>query len=317
LTLFSLSIYNSSHIDPILFVPNDASLGNRSLDTNYGCAMSSFGGYTNHVCPVCRSDEFHFFYLNGSRPLKRCIDCEFVYAEKIPSVQKVQQEYLRQFDTAKKTGWQIRRRIIYRLQTKLVKTLFLRQRIIRTLHLGCGDGLLLKQLDREKKFEAMGLEKLPHFGEDAREQSLEVYQSSLEEMSLRDQIFDFIHAADRPGFFHNPERACLEIHRVLAPGGVLFLSLPRMPKLSAVLHGEMWGEETCEQLWHFSAKNASLFLQRIGFRVHFVTIPRNGSHVFLVAGKQPNLEWDQIPRWVGLRKRVPEMHEPHTLRPAA
>jgi len=171
--------------------------------------MSSFGGYTNHVCPVCRSDEFHFFYLNGSRPLKRCIDCEFVYAEKIPSVQKVQQEYLRQFDTAKKTGWQIRRRIIYRLQTKLVKTLFLRQRIIRTLHLGCGDGLLLKQLDREKKFEAMGLEKLPHFGEDAREQSLEVYQSSLEEMSLRDQIFDFIHAADRPGFFHNPERACL------------------------------------------------------------------------------------------------------------
>ncbi|MDB4679435.1 MAG: methyltransferase domain-containing protein [Planctomycetaceae bacterium] len=302
LTLFTLSIYNSAHIDPIPPVPNDASFGNRSLNSSHGCAMSSLGGYTYHVCPVCRSDEFHLFCLNGSRPLKRCTDCGFVYAEEIPSLQKVQQEYLQHFDTVKKTGLQIRRRVTYRLQTKLIKLLFLRRRMIRTLHLGCGSGLFLKQLDREIKFEAMGLERMPQFVEEARKQSLDVYQSSLEEMSLRDQIFDFIHAADLPGFYHNPERTCLDMHRVLAPAGILFLSLPRMEKLPGIMRGELWGHEICEQLWHFSAKNASVFLQRLGFRVHFVKVSRNGASVFLIAGKQPNLEWDKIPHWVGIEE---------------
>jgi len=279
--------------------------------------MYALTGFTNHVCPVCRSEEFHLFCLNGSRPLKRCTVCAFFFAEKIPASKEVEQEYRQKYSPLRPSRWNLRRRIVDRLQTRLVKLLMIRRRKIRTLHLGFGEGELLKHLEHQRRFESMGLEMAPHFVDEAREQSLEVYQSSLEEMKLKDQIFDFIHASDRPGFFQNPERTCLEIHRVLAPGGVLFLSLPRMPKLSAVLHGEMWGEETCEQLWHFTSHNASLFLQRLGFRVHFARVPRDGSKVFLIAGKQPNLEWDEIPRWIGLSDNVPDLYEHQILRPAA
>jgi len=268
--------------------------------------MSSYCSYTNHACPVCRGEEYHFFCLNDSRPLKRCTDCGFVYASEIPSEETVVAEYLRCYSTERSRFWRWRQRTSYRWQMRVVRALFLRRRKIRTLHLNAGEGLFLEQLDEHRGFDAMGLELNSGEWERGRDKLLDIHQATVESISLRDQTFDFIHAADRPGFYHNPERTCLELHRLLAPGGLLFLSLPRMEKLPGILRGEEWGEIQFEQCWHFTSHNAALFLQRLGFRTHLVRVPRGGSSVFAIVGKQSNLEWSEIPRWVGVDTETQE-----------
>lgn len=266
--------------------------------------MSTQCEYTNHVCPVCRSERFHFFCLNGSRPLKRCVDCSFVYASEIPPEDKVIHEYRKYYSTERRSLLHWKQRLSYRWQRRIIRTLFLRRREIRILHVNAGEGLFLELLDAHPRFDTIGLEQNAHEWEQAREKLLDIYQESVESLSLRDQMFDVIHAADRPGFYHNPERTCLEYQRLLAPGGLLFLSLPRMAKLPGVLRGEAWGEIVTDQLWHFTANNAAIFLQRLGFRTHFVRVPREGSSVFVVASKQLNLEWEEIPRWVGIEEET-------------
>ncbi|MBD3674901.1 MAG: methyltransferase domain-containing protein [Planctomycetaceae bacterium] len=263
--------------------------------------MNSQYGYSNPVCPICRSEDYRFFCLNDSRPLKRCDDCDFVYAAEIPAEGAILQEYQEAAHKARRTGLQLKRRLSYRLEVGLVKMFLHRRREIRTLHVNFGDGLLLQQLDGHPGYDAMGVELSPQSLDPARNKLLDVYHSSVEEMSFRDQIFDFIHAADRPEVFYNPERTCLEMQRILAPGGLIFLSLPRMRKLPDILRGESWGERMTDQLWHFTTENAALFLQRLGFRTHFVRQAQNGSSVFVIAGKQPNANWDEIPRWVGIQ----------------
>ena len=110
----------------------------------------------------------------------------------------------------------------------------------RLLEIGSGMGHLVGQL--EDSFQTYGMD-LNHW---AVEQSKAVVDksamqtASAEELPFADNSFDVVIIKHIVEHLPSPEKAIVEIGRVIAPGGVLILSTPNLDSLLKPWKGENW-----------------------------------------------------------------------------
>ena len=110
----------------------------------------------------------------------------------------------------------------------------------RLLEIGSGMGHLVGQL--ENSFQTCGMD-LNHW---AVEQSKAVVEktalqtASAEELPFADNSFDVVIIKHIVEHLPSPEKAIVEIGRVIAPGGVLILSTPNLDSLLKPWKGENW-----------------------------------------------------------------------------
>jgi hypothetical protein len=91
------------------------------------------------------------------------------------------------------------------------------------------------------------------------------------------------------------------MQRILSPWGRALVVLPSLSLVTALLDGkDSVGKVPAKQMWYYTKRTATLLMERLGFRVKYVTESFNSSTIVLLAEKQPHLEFDQIPRWVGV-----------------
>jgi ubiquinone/menaquinone biosynthesis C-methylase UbiE len=137
----------------------------------------------------------------------------------------------------------------------------------RILHIGCGEGRITRTLaDLAKEGSVIGLDVSNEMIHRAREQSSSIENvlylwAGMDQIPWQENFFTKVLCTDAL-YDENTERVLREIHRVLAPGGFLWIvnALSRENELS-----QRWIDEAAIQVQLPSAKEYETLLRRCGY----------------------------------------------------
>lgn len=113
------------------------------------------------------------------------------------------------------------------LAIRLAKPKLLSNKVLNVTDLGCGDGFLLKSL--EKKFnniKTFGIDIVPSVLELRKFLRAEIKVADIRNTGFPNEFFDIIFCLDVLEHFENLEQPVREIKKIIKPNGLLIISLP-------------------------------------------------------------------------------------------
>lgn len=148
----------------------------------------------------------------------------------------------------------------------------------RLLDLGCWVGFLLAEA-RERGWEVTGVEPSQYAAAYAREElGLAIIEDDLLEADLPAGAFDAIVLGDVIEHLTEPLAALGRIATLLAPGGVLHLTLPDSGSRLARLMGARWWSVIPTHVQYFSRDSLAILLRRAGYEpLEVTTAPKTFS----------------------------------------
>lgn len=133
------------------------------------------------------------------------------------------------------------------------------------LDLGCGDGGFLLQA-QACGWQVEGVDPDPMAAEVGRRRGLAIRQGGLEAYAGRSACFDLITLSHVIEHVHQPAAALADCHRLLKPGGRLWIATPNIDSGGHALFGRHWrGLETPRHLVLFNERGLRRLLQQAGF----------------------------------------------------
>ena len=136
----------------------------------------------------------------------------------------------------------------------------------RLLDIGCNEGRGLKIYQRNG-YEAEGLELNEVAGEEARAKGFTVYVQAMEDFQPG-QPYDVIVLSNVLEHSLNPEDMLFHVHRLLKPGGHVWISLPNNESWLRKIFGPSWiNWHLPFHLFHFSRKTLRQLLHGSGFEI--------------------------------------------------
>lgn len=173
----------------------------------------------------------------------------------------------------------------------------------KVLDIGCGDGAFLKRA-AQIGWEAWGVE--PDAKAAASLSGFKVLQGSLPNIPLPDASFDYITLSHVIEHLHDPVAALKEIHRLLKPGGQVWIATPNIESLAHRLFSTNWiAIQLPTHLVLFNRRAMLKGLASAGFqRVHFMAMHAQAKAYFsmsqcLKEGRNPFTEYAKVA--LGLR----------------
>jgi 2-polyprenyl-3-methyl-5-hydroxy-6-metoxy-1,4-benzoquinol methylase len=135
----------------------------------------------------------------------------------------------------------------------------------RLLDLGCGDGAFLRQA-QAGGWQVQGLDPDPQAVAEARRQGLPVREGGLEALAGQAGAFDLITLSHVIEHVHDPAALLADCHRLLKPGGSLWLATPNLDAGGHALFGRHWrGLEAPRHLVLFHEDGLRRLLAAAGF----------------------------------------------------
>ena len=144
----------------------------------------------------------------------------------------------------------------------------------RMLDVGCWTGSFLAAAQR-RGWEVEGIEPSTWAAGRARERGVTVHEGELADAGLAPGSFDAIVSCDVLEHLADPDAAVGRFAELLAPGGVLYLTVPDAGSRLARLMGRRWWAVVPMHLQYFSRGSMRVLLARHGFEVrHIGTHPK-------------------------------------------
>jgi len=210
-------------------------------------------------CPICASRRLRYSFSHAGYRISRCADCAVMFSNPQPDDDELaaiyNADYFLGADTAEG-----------RAATREMKRATARQYLGeiqrycgakngRLLEVGCGDGDFLVEAE-EAGFLVTGVELAPAACEQARERlkSGEVVCGLLENSGLEEELFDLCVLSDVIEHVRDPLAFLRSVHRLLKPGGAIFIATPSLDSWSAKLLRQNWMEFKPEHLTYFDPK---------------------------------------------------------------
>lgn len=135
----------------------------------------------------------------------------------------------------------------------------------RLLDIGCGNGEFLARA-RDAGWEGIGVEPDPHAAEAARGRGLKVIEGGLERLDAPDGSFDGITLSHVIEHLHQPAGTLRRCHRLLRPGGWIWIETPNLESSGHRRYGAAWrGLEPPRHLVLFTRDSLRGALERCGF----------------------------------------------------
>lgn len=135
----------------------------------------------------------------------------------------------------------------------------------RLLDIGCGNGDFLANA-RDAGWDAIGIDADPEAVVIARQRGLDVSTGSIELFAGQTDCFDAITLSHVLEHLHDPGQMMRAVHRLLKPGGVLFVDTPNIQSSGARLWDRNWrGLEPPRHLVIFSMAGLIGMLKSAGF----------------------------------------------------
>jgi 2-polyprenyl-3-methyl-5-hydroxy-6-metoxy-1,4-benzoquinol methylase len=133
------------------------------------------------------------------------------------------------------------------------------------LDIGCGNGDFLLSA-REAGWDVAGIDPDPKAGAVATQRGLNVSVGSVESLTGRSGCYDAITLSHVLEHVHEPRLVVQAIHRLLKPGGVIYVDTPNIESKGAQFWGKNWrGLETPRHLVLFSLQGLVGLLKAGGF----------------------------------------------------
>lgn len=139
-------------------------------------------------------------------------------------------------------------------------------RVGRVLDVGCGPGHLLAAF-RRRGWQTEGTELSEQSAANARvHHGLEVHVGRIEALGLPGGRFDAVSMWHVLEHIANPDAVLAEVHRLLRPGGILFVSVPDFASPEARLSRAGWFHlDVPRHLVHFTPRTLGALLAATGF----------------------------------------------------
>lgn len=133
------------------------------------------------------------------------------------------------------------------------------------LDIGCGNGDFLLNA-REAGWDVAGIDPDPKAVAVATQRGLDVSVGSVESLTGRSGCYDAITLSHVLEHVHDPRLVVQAIHRLLKPGGVIYVDTPNIESRGAQFWGKNWrGLETPRHLVLFSLEGLVGLLKAVGF----------------------------------------------------
>jgi len=223
-------------------------------------------------CHACGSSSYTPFIREPQHQVVRCAQCGLYYVNPVPTPVELAK---RVEDSDAYTKDQLLKRDFFRRRAEhLLGRIEQRLPPGRLLDIGCAIGTELAA-GRERGWSVAGVELAESSVRLAREAGFTVYSGSFMDIGFADASFDLItmnhvleHVAYTPAFMR-------ETRRVLAGGGLVFISLPNVHAWKFYLQRGLYAWTFHHDHYiHFSVSTLRRFLERYGFRVLEISTSR-------------------------------------------
>jgi SAM-dependent methyltransferase len=140
------------------------------------------------------------------------------------------------------------------------------------LDVGCGTGKDLLRL-QEAGWKVTGVEISAYAASLARQRlGCEVVPGHFDEAPLDGRRFDVVRLSHALEHFPSPRRSLEKVHRLLRPGGLLWIEVPNAAGLERRLFGPHWYQwDLPRHLYHFTPRTLARLLRETGFRPRKMT----------------------------------------------
>lgn len=232
-------------------------------------------------CPVCGSRRFTYLFAVATHRLVRCRECEFTLLNPQPSDDELREIYSADYFLGHADAAQ--QALFARLKTRTAESYLDQIRAYsglssgNFLEIGSGRGAMLVAAAR-RGFRVTGVEYSSHACAYARDAlaaeglSGELVCGEIDAVAHRGGEFDVCVMADLIEHVRDPRHFVRVLHKVLRPGGVIFIATPTLDSWSARLMSTRWMEFKPEHLSYFSRKSLEGLLFSEGFRT-LATVP--------------------------------------------
>ena len=227
--------------------------------------------HPTRTCHVCGGARFYYLFSASDYRVVRCDDCGLVFLNPQPSDDELAGIYNPDYflGSNSEKGSQAVREI-----KQATARLYLSE-ISRycgpdsghLLEIGCGDGDFLVTA-QAAGWRVTGVEYSAAACEKARQRLKhgEVFCGELQAAGLEAEQFDLCVISDVIEHVRSPMDFLKEIHRLLKPGGALFIATPSIDSWSARLMRQKWMEFKAEHLVYFDPQTLQTALFKSNFR---------------------------------------------------
>ncbi len=230
-------------------------------------------------CPLCGQPTRHRFTKNGY-DIVRCTGCRLAHVEPIPSDEALAGIYdgedfyeytpIGRSTTIDATSAErtLPAGVVKGCDELLADAQGRLGRKGSLLEIGCGNGGLLMR-GREHGWDVHGLETSQWAVEfDRGTLGLDVRRGVLEGNPYAGELFDVLVAIHSLEHMPRPVASLREARKLVAPGGLFFVSVPNDEALPRRLLGHKWRVFVPpSHLWYFNRRNLTEALRQAGFRV--------------------------------------------------
>lgn len=226
-------------------------------------------------CPACEGQTFRPFAMSGGLQIVRCKSCSLIFSNpRIPETQTrrfFEDEYLREASRIEDDMTKYRAGSLARTAARL-KARYPNGG--RLLDVGTASGLFLSHFAGHEHWEAEGLEPSRQAAVHASNlYRVPVHRGFLDTVELPTAAYDAVTILDAFFLDPHPGRSLATIHRILKPGGTVWLDIPglnfRMLKntgfVSRLLYG-VWAQlNPAMQMFYYEERTLSRLMRRHGF----------------------------------------------------
>ena len=141
----------------------------------------------------------------------------------------------------------------------------------RLLDFGCGGGKFLLRMQGQG-WKVVGLDRSPDVVSHLRDRlGVQALLGSLPYADFEPESFDIITMWSTLAHLHQPLSALRDAHRILAPGGKLYVEVPNIESWAFRWFGSRWaGLDLPRHLTHFSMATLRTMIECAGFRVQSI-----------------------------------------------
>ena len=226
-------------------------------------------------CPICDGRRFRYLFSVAEHRLVKCAECNFTLMNPQPSNTELAGIYNRDYFLGR--GEESKEATFAGLKLRTAEThldaiaAYAGLTAGKLLEVGCGNGSMLMAAAR-RGFTVTGVEYSPHACENARRRIStanlpgEVICGEISAIAAREGEFDVCVIADVIEHIRHPGQFLESLHRLLRPGGVLFVATPSLDSWSAQIMSASWMEFKPEHLSYFNRRTLESLLFSRGFR---------------------------------------------------
>lgn len=210
-------------------------------------------------CNICGCEASSLLVEKAGYKVYRCSECGLAFTHPLP--ESIDEQYdVSYFEL-------YRKRHAFRLKRAdaRLRRIELMMAPGRLLDIGCSLGYFVEAANA-RGWQASGIDISEHAAKEACNLGLDVRAATLDRASFPDASFDCVTMWDVLEHVPDPTEHMLEVHRILAPGGLVAIGTPDLGHSAFSLKRERWRHlKPAEHIYYFRDSSIQRLLAKTGF----------------------------------------------------